>query len=193
MPVPIRCALAALALLNTAHALASDLTLGPASIQKIVAEQLFNQQGRWYLLDNGPCYAYFHHPKTHLTRGRLVLDAELAARVGIPFGDGCAGSDVATHVTLSATPAGKGSSMTLNDIRVDHIDDSSSRDALDVIQKIAPQALPEAFSFDMLTLAGGKSIGAGTIPVTVEQLRILKTETRPDGVMITFDLSLTAP
>jgi hypothetical protein len=31
------------------------------------------------------------------------------------------------------------------------------------------------------------------IPVTVAQFRILSTETRRDAVVITFDLSLTAP
>jgi hypothetical protein len=83
--------------------------------------------------------------------------------------------------------------LTLDDIRVDHVDDNASRDALDVIQQIAPQALPKAFSFDVLTLVRSKSLSAVGIPVTVAQFRILSTETRRDAVVITFDLSLTAP
>jgi hypothetical protein len=183
----------AAAAVTSGVAAASDLSLGPTSIQKIVAEQLFAQQGRWYLVDNGPCYAYFDHPKTRLKEGRLVLDAHLSARIGVPMGDNCVGSDISANVTMSAKPVGKGSSLTLDDIRVDHVDDSASRDALDVIQQIAPQALPKAFSFDVLTLVRSKSLSAVGIPVTVAQFRILSTETRRDAVVITFDMSLTAP
>jgi hypothetical protein len=189
----IRYVFAFLAASATAGAGAADLTLGPASIQKIVTEQLFTQQGRWYVVDSGPCFAYFDRPRTHLTQGRLVLDAHLSARIGIPVGDGCAGSEIATNVTISAKPVGKGSSLTLADIRIDHVDDSSSQDALNVIQNIAPDALPQAFSLDVLSVLGSNSFSAAGIPVTVAQLKILKTETRRDAVVVTFDLSLTAP
>jgi len=47
------------------------------------------------------------------------------------------------NVTLSAKPVGKASSLTLDDIRVDHVDDTTSRDTLNLIQQIAPQALPQ--------------------------------------------------
>jgi hypothetical protein len=189
----IRYAFAVLSTLTAVGAAASDLSLGPASIQKIVAEQLFNQNGRWYLVDNGPCYAYFDHPKTQLTEGRLILNAHLSARLGIQIGDNCAGTAMASNVTLSARPVGKGSSLTLEDIRFDRVDDSASRDAIKAIQQIAPDALPKAFSFDLLALVKDKSIGAVGIPVTVSQFRILTTETRRDAVRIAFDMSLTAP
>jgi hypothetical protein len=189
----IRYAFAVLATATSFAAAASDLSLGPSSIQKIVAEQLFNQNGRWYLVDNGPCYAYFDHPKTHLTEGRLILNAHLSARLGIQIGDNCAGTDMASNVTLSARPVGKGSSLTLEDIRFDRVDDSASRDAINAIQQIAPEALPKAFSFDLLALVKDKSISAVGVPVTVSQFRILTTETRRDAVKITYDMSLTAP
>jgi hypothetical protein len=189
----IRYAFVVLATVTSFAATASDLSLGPNSIQKIVAEQLFNQEGRWYLVDNGPCYAYFDHPKTHLTEGRLILNAHLSARLGVQLGDNCAGTDLASNVTISARPVGKGSSLTLEDIRFDRVEDGASRDALNTIQQIAPQALPKAFSFDLLALVKDKSISAVGVPVTVSQFRILATETRRDAVKITYDMSLTAP
>jgi hypothetical protein len=189
----IRYAFAALVSATSLAAAASDLSLGPNSIQTIIAEQLFNQQGRWYLVDNGACYAYFDRPKTHLTDGRLVLNAHLSARLGIQIGDHCAGTDMASNVTLSARPVGKGSYLTLEDIRFDRVEDSASRDAINALQQIAPEALPKAFSFDLLALVKDKSIGAVGIPVTVTRFRILNTETRRDAVRITYDMSLTAP
>jgi hypothetical protein len=189
----IRSAFVALATVTSFATAASDLSLGPNSIQKIVAEQLFNQEGRWYLVDNGPCYAFFDHPKTHLTDGRLILNAHLSARIGLQLGSNCAGTDIASNVTISARPVGKGSSLTLEDIRFDRVEDGASRDALNAIQQIAPEALPKAFSFDLLALVKNKSINAVGVPVTVSQFRILNTETRRDAVRITYDMSLTAP
>lgn len=189
----IRYALAILATTTPLAAAASDLSLGPTAIQKLVAEQLFNQKGRWYVMDNGPCFAYFDRPKTHLTDGRLILNARLSGRIGIQIGDNCAGTDVASNVTMSAKPVGKGSSLTLDDIRFDHVDDSTSRDAINAIQQIAPQALPKAFSFDLLALVKDQSMSAVGIPVSVTQFRILSTETKPTAVRITYDMSLAAP
>lgn len=188
-----RYAFALLATTASITATASDLSLGPAAIQKLVAEQLFNQQGRWYLVDNGACYAFFDRPKTHLIEGRLVLNARLSARIGIQIGDSCAGTDLASNITMSARPVGKGSSLTLDDIRFDRIDDSTSRDTINVIQQMAPQALPKAFSFDLLALVKNQSISAVGIPVSVTQFRITNTETRREAVRITYDMSLAAP
>jgi hypothetical protein len=189
----MRYALAILIAVTATPAGACDLALGPNSIQKLVAEQMFTQRGRWYLVDNGPCYAYFERPKTRLTEGRLILDAHLSARIGVQMGDSCVGSELGTNVTLSAKPVGKGSSLSLDDIRVDHVDDSASRDVLEVIQQIAPQALPKTYRLDVLTFLRSKTGGAAGIPVTVAQFRILNTETHRDAVVISFDMSLTAP
>lgn len=189
----IRYALACLALVASLTATASDLALGPISIQRLVVEQMFTQRGRWYLVDNGPCYAYLERPKTRLRDGRLILDAHMSGRIGIQMGDSCAGSQISTNLTLSAKPVAKGPSLSLDDIRVDRIEDSASRDVLDVIRQIAPQALPKSFSLDVLTFLQSKSVGAAGFPVTVTQFRILNAQTRPDAVIISFDISLTAP
>jgi len=188
----IRYALAFLLAVTSVNATASELALGPNSIQTLVAEQMF-QQGRWYLVDNGACYAYFERPKTRLSDGRLFLDAHLSARIGIQVGDSCVGSEIGTNVTLSAKPVGKGSSLLLDDIRVDHVDDGASRDVLEVIRQIAPQALPKTHRLDVLAFLRSKSGAAVGVPVTVGQFRILNAETRRDAVVITFDISLTAP
>jgi hypothetical protein len=189
----IRYALALFVAVTSGTATASDLALGPNSIQKLIAEQMFTQQGRWYLVDNGPCYAYLERPKTRLREGRLILDAHLSGRIGIQMGDSCAGSQIGTNITLSAKPVAKGPSLSLDDIRVDRVEDSASRDILDVIRQIAPQALPKSFSLDVLTFLRSKSVGAAGFPVTVDQFRILNAQTRRDAVVISFDISLTAP
>ncbi len=171
----------------------SELTLGASTIQKLVAQQLFNRQGRWYLLDNGPCYAYLEHPRTRLTGGRLLLDAHLSARVGVDMGGNCLGSGFASNVTLSGRLIGKASTVTLDDIRVDHAADSATAEVIDLIRQTAPQALPQVLSVDVLAAVRGTPIDAAGIPVSVTRFRIVDVATHTDAVIVQFDLSLSAP
>jgi len=56
----------------------SELAVGANTIQKLIATQLFDRQGPWYFLDNGPCYVYLESPQIRLRDGRVLLDAHLS-------------------------------------------------------------------------------------------------------------------
>lgn len=172
---------------------ASELSIGAHTIQKMISEQLFNRQGRWYLSDDGPCYVYLESPRTRLQSGRLVLDAHMSSRVGLHIGGNCVGSGFVSNVTLSGRLVGTGSTLIIDDIRFDHVDDSSTRDVVDLIQNAAPQALPHAVNLDVLASVRGAPVNASGIPVTVKQFRIVDVGTQSDAVLVHFDLSLTTP
>src|SRR5580700_2809424 len=76
---------------NAAWPQASRLAIGPETLQILIEKALFTKQGRWYLLDQGPCYAYLESPKVHLGDGRLYLDAHLSSRVGTVILGSCVG------------------------------------------------------------------------------------------------------
>ncbi|MDB6105351.1 MAG: hypothetical protein JWO52_5350 [Gammaproteobacteria bacterium] len=181
------------ALLGTSAVVdAAELSVGANTIQKLIAEQLFNKQGRWYLQDDGPCYVYLEYPKTRLAAGRIFLDAHLSSRVGARIGGYCAGSGFASNVTLSGQLIGNGSTLTLNDIRIDHLDDGATRTVIGLVQTVAPQVLPKALSLDVLASVRGAPINAA-VPVTLLQFRILDIATGPAAVVVRFDLSLSTP
>jgi len=55
----------------------STLFLGPRGVQSLVADQLFNRDGRWYLIDDeGVCYTYLESPHVRIASDRLVLKAQ---------------------------------------------------------------------------------------------------------------------
>jgi hypothetical protein len=172
---------------------ASEFVVGANTIQKIIAEQLFNKQGRWYLSENGPCYAYLEAPHTRLKQGRLLLDAHLSARIGVDVGGNCLGSGFASNVTLSGRLVGKASTLTLDDIRIDHVDDDATRAVFDLIQDAAPQALPRVLKLDVLAAVRGTPISTAGVVVSVTQFRIIDVATQSDAVVIHYDLSLSAP
>jgi hypothetical protein len=181
-------------LLSTATLVqASELAVGARSVQKLVAEQLFDRHGRWYLLDNGPCYIFLESPRTRLSNGRLVLDAHLSARIGVAVGADCIGSGYASNVTLSGKLIGKGSTLTVDDIRIDHVEDGATAQVIDLMEGAAPQALSRAFSLDVLAAVRGSPMVAAGIPISLNQFRIADVTTRSDSVVVHFDLSLSTP
>ena len=184
---------AAFALIIPAAA-ASVLSLGPRGVQTLVAEQLFDRAGRWYLIDDGGvCFTYLESPHTRLGIDRLILNAHLSARLGQRIGNNCAGADFASNVTISGKLHAAEHKLILDDIRIDRVDDELTRNALDLALQLDPQAMPRAASIDVLELIRKQVLATGGAPVHLDEIRIVKITTRTDAVVIQFDLSLSAP
>jgi hypothetical protein len=171
----------------------SVLSVGPRSVQTLVVEQLFNRAGRWYLIDDGGCYTYLESPQTRLTLDRLVLRAHLSSRLGQRMGKDCVGADFASNVTLSGKLHGSGHLLILDDIRIDRVDDESTRSALNLALQVDPQVMPRAANIDVSEFVRKDVIAAGRSPARLDEFRIVKIMTGADAVVIHFDLSLSVP
>jgi hypothetical protein len=185
--------LTALVLMAPASA-ASVLSLGPRIVQTLIAEQLFNRAGRWYLIDDrGICYTYLESPHVRLAPDRLVVNAHLSSRIGQRIGNNCLGADFASNVTLSGRLHSTEHNLILDDLRIDHVDDEATRDALNMTLQLAPQAMSRTASIDVLEFVRKQVIATGGSPVHLDQLRIVNITTRTDAIVIQFDLNLSAP
>jgi hypothetical protein len=172
----------------------SLLSLGPRTLQTLLVEQLFAQKGRWYLIDDGAvCFTYLESPRVHLEMDRLVLNAHLASRLGQRIGSACAGADFVSNVTLSARIRGAEHKLLFEDIRIEHVDDESTRNALNLALQLDPQALPRTASIDVFEFMQKQMASAAASATRLQQFRISTITTRNDAVVIQFDLSLTAP
>ncbi len=180
-------------MLSLPAAAQSVFSVGPRSVQTLVLDQLFNRAGRWYLIDDGSCYTYLESPRTHLALDRLILRAHLSSRLGQRMGDGCVGADFASNVTLSGKLRGSGHFLILDDIRIDRVDDESARNALDLALQIDPQLMPRAANIDVSEFVRKDVIAAGGLSARLDEFRIVNVTTRPDLIVIQFNLSLTVP
>ena len=180
-------------MLSLPAAAQSVLSVGSRSVQTLVLEQLFNRAGRWYLIDDGVCYTYLESPHTHLALDRLVLRAHLSSRLGQRMGNGCVGADFASNVTLSGKLHGSGHFLILDDIRIDRIDDESARNALTLALQVNPQLIPRAANIDVSEFVRKDVIAAGGSSARLDEFRIVNITTRPDSIVIQFDLSLSVP
>jgi len=175
-------------------AASSVLSLGPRGVQTLVMEQLFNRDGRWYLIDDeGVCYTYLESPHVRLASDRLVMKAQLVSRLGQRFGGNCVGADFASNVTVSGKVRGSGHQLILDDIRIDRVDDEAARNALNLAVQVAPDSIPRTARIDVLEPLRKQTFTAGTFAVHVDEFHIVSITTRNDTLVIQFELSMSAP
>jgi hypothetical protein len=171
----------------------SSLSVGPRSIQTLIMEQLFNRAGRWYLIDDGACFTYLESPQTRLAADRVILRARLVSRLGQRMGGGCVGADFASNVALSGKLHGSGHLLVLDDIRIDRVDDEAARSALDLALQVDPQLIPRAANINVSEFVKKDLVAAGGSAARLDEFHMISVTTRPDAVVIRFDLSLTMP
>jgi hypothetical protein len=168
---------------------AATLTVGAGTIQRLVAERVFSDQGRWHLLE-GACYAYLESPRTSLAQGRIVIAAHLSSQLGVEMSGSCVGSAFVSNVVMSGRLAGAGTTLSLTEIRFDRVDDEATRNALDVLQAIVPTTLPP---LDVLDTVRKRPVNPNEIPITVDSLQIDSVTTTDKAVTVRFDVGLRAP
>jgi hypothetical protein len=171
----------------------STLSVGPRSVQSLIAEQLFARAGRWYLVDDGACFTYLESPQARLAADRVVLCAHLVSRLGQRMGSGCVGADFASNVALSGKLHGSGHMLILDDIRIDRVDDEATRSALNLALQVDPQLMPRAANINVSDFVKKDFITAGGSSARLDEFHIVSVVTRLDAVVIHFDLSLTVP
>jgi hypothetical protein len=193
LPARVVAAILSACVLTLPAAAESVLSVGPRSVQTLVVEQLFNRAGRWYLVDDGGCYTYLESPQTRLALDRLVLHARLSSRLGQQMGNGCVGADFASNITLSGKLHGSGHRLVLDDIRIDRVDDESTRNALNLALQVDPQLMPRAANIDLSEFVKKDVIARGGSPARMEEFRIVSITTRADAVVVHFDLTLSMP
>src|ERR1700742_2009347 len=168
-PSFLRAVLVAATVVSTAGARGAEIVLEQSAVQKLVVESLFRDNGR-YVLQGGACSAWLDQPTVTLAGGRVVIRAHLSARVGMDFGDSCAGVDLSSWATVSGAPSAQGTRVRLSDIRVEDVGDANTRIVLN--SGLAP-TLPGALDLDVLKAVRSMLQGAGgQLQVDVQALNI---------------------
>jgi hypothetical protein len=180
----LRETLVALAVSATSAAHGAEIVLEQSAVQKLVVESLFRDDGRFYI-QRGACSAYLDNPVVTLAAGRVLIRAHLSARVGMDFGDSCAGVDLASWATVSGTPSAQGTTVRLADIRVEDVGDANTRIVLD--SGLVP-ALPGALDLDVLKAVRAMLHDAGgQLQVDVQALDIESVRVADKRLSVRFD------
>jgi hypothetical protein len=184
----LRETLMAMTVLSAAPANSAEIVLEQSAVQKLVVESLFKDNGRYYI-QRGACSAYLDSPVVTLNGGRVVIRSRLNARLGMDFGDSCAGVDLASWTTVSGEPSAQGTSVRLTNIRIEEVGDANTRIVLD--SGLVP-TLPGAVELDVLKAVRSMLQGAsGQLKVEVLALNIESVRVADSKLSVRFDFKVT--
>ena len=176
--------LMAATVLSAATANGAEIVLEQSAVQKLVAESLFKDNGRYYI-QRGACSAFLEKPAVTLTGGRVVIRSHLNARLGMDFGDSCAGVDLASWTTVSGEPSAQGTTVRLANIRIEDVGDANTRI---VLNSGLVTTLPGAIELDVLKAVRSMLQGAsGQLQVEVLALNIESVRVADNKLAVRFD------
>ena len=183
----LRETLIAATVLSTAPANGAEIVLEQSAVQKLVVESLFKDNGRYYI-QRGACSAYLDSPVVTLAGGRVVIRSRLNARLGMDFGDSCAGVDLASWTTVSGEPSAQGTSVRLANIRIEEVGDANTRIVLN--SGLVP-TLPGAVELDVLKAVRSMLQSAnGQLQVEVLALNIESARVADNKLSVRFDFKI---
>ncbi len=181
--------LAAAALAFAGAAPAAEIVLELSAVDKLVAQGLFANAGRYDIV-KGPCSAYLDRPSVTIAAGRVRIRSHLTARVGVVNGNSCIGVALASWTEVSGKPVPKGGSVVLADIRVDKVEDPNLRLLLE--SGLVP-ALPRVVEFDVLkSVRSMLQSNGGQFQANVDAFAIDSVTAADDRLSIRFDFLLVA-
>jgi hypothetical protein len=122
----------------------AELELRYAAMERLIADQLFSQEGRLYVRGNKATkckFAYLEFPHVGAIDGHLRVSARFSGRTALDMFGGCVGLGDSFDFTLIATPVVKNGALALKEVNV-----STPRDSF-YIRRVR-QALTSSFSRD---------------------------------------------
>ena len=183
----LRETLMAVTVLSTTTANGAEIVLEQSAVQKLVVESLFKDNGRYYI-QRGACSAYLDSPAVTLTGGRVVIRSHLNARLGMDFGDSCAGVDLTSWATVSGEASAQGTTVRLANIRIEDVGDANTRI---VLNSGLVTTLPGAVELDVLKAVRSMLQGAsGHLQVEVLALSIESVRVADNTLSIRFDFKV---
>ena len=140
----LRTCLLGLAVCLALPALAAELELRYSALERLIADQMFTQEGKRYVRGNpqAKCqFAYLESPRLGADQLRLRVDARFSGRSALDVFGKCVGLGDSFDLTLTALPVAKAGAIALQDVKV-----ASARDSY-YIRRVRA-ALEQSFQKD---------------------------------------------
>jgi len=114
-------------LFAASRSVAAELELRYSILDRILADQLFTQEGRLYVRGNKAqrCqYAYLEHPRIGEENGRLRMTASFKGRSALKVLGNCLGPGDSFDFVLTAAPYVHNGALALKDVKVTTLKES---------------------------------------------------------------------
>ena len=186
---------AALAALWPCFSHAAELRIQYSAISKVLAQQVFTQEGRKYVRGTKEqrCnFAYLEHPEISGSNGRLGIRAHFTGRSARNFFGKCVGLGDSFDVQIAAVPYYHDGVIGMKDVRVESV----NRDGVYIRLVRSALAYSLANDFGYRVLDDAKKIleaRRDPLPVTQELARfdVQSIRVTGDALVLEVDFALT--
>jgi len=116
-----------LAVFHALPAMAASLELRYVALERILADQVFTQEGRRYVRGSQATkcqYAYLETPHVSAENGRLRVTARFSGRSALDLLGHCVGLGDSFDLTMTAAPILRNGAVALKDVKVATVRDS---------------------------------------------------------------------
>jgi hypothetical protein len=171
-----------------------ELSIHFSALQRILAEEVFTQDGRRYVKGTKETrcnFAYLEHPGIGADGGRLRVRARFSGRSALDVFGKCVGLGDAFDVNITGTPHYQDGFIGLKDVVVD----GSGRDGFYIRRVCA--ALKRSLERDFRYPAAGEArrvIEASSSPSyrrQVERFHVSAIRVAPEALILTLDFALS--
>ena len=193
MPGRILSAALALALLLSAPVRAAELQIQYAAIGKVLAQQVFTQEGRKYVRGSKEqrCnFAYLEHPEISGASGRLGIRAHFTGRSARNLFGRCVGLGDSFDVQIAATPYYHDNVIAFKDIRVE----SNNKDGVYIrmVRSALTYSLANEFQYKVFDDAKQMlEARRDPLPITQELRRFIVNGIQVTGDALVLNLDFT--
>jgi hypothetical protein len=106
---------------------AAELELRYTALERILADQLFTQEGRHYVRGNRTTkcqFAYLESPHIDSDNGKLRIAARFSGRSAVDLFGGCVGLGDSFNLSITTTPIPRKDAIALSDVKITATKDS---------------------------------------------------------------------
>ncbi len=191
MPLRLVCAL----LVLPVCARAVELHLQFGALERMLAEQLFTQEGRRYVRgnQNAKCnFAYLEQPRIQSDGGRLRIHAKFTGRSAMDVFGQCVGLGDAFDLTIRATPQFRDGNIGLKDVTV--ASDGKTSFYIRRVCAAISASLERDFRYPMASETRKLLEDPGVHPGYQRELRnftVPEIRVTEDALVLTIDFQLT--
>lgn len=176
------------------QALCADLEIRYSALERMVASQMFTQEGRRYVRGNqaAKCqYAYLEAPKLSAANGRLQVAARFSGSSALDLFSRCVGMGDSFNLTVTAVPVPRKGAIGFDDAQV-----STPKDSYYIrrVRTAMTQSFDKDFKIDIRDQARRLlEQPASPSPIYQQELRDLDltaVRVTPDALVLVIDFKL---